>query len=91
MSTGPRSLAGKPLAGVSRYAKQRYSSLIRHGSVCNTFQEPTVTSIIDAKKTTVCGESGFPSEFLVPSHARTGGLLGSRRPMQQLRPSQPPQ
>ena len=37
---------------------------MRHGSVCNTFQQPTVTSIIDVKKTTAWGESGFPSEFL---------------------------
>ena len=35
-----------------------------HDSVCNTVQEPTVTSIIVAKKTTTWGESGFPSEFL---------------------------
>ena len=33
-------------------------------NVYNTFQEPTVTSIIDVKKTTAWGESGFPSEFL---------------------------
>ena len=48
-----------------------YSSLIRHGIVCNTFQEPTVTSIIDAEKTTICGESGFPSEFLAFNTLRT--------------------
>ena len=35
-----------------------------HDSVCNTVQEPTVTSTIVAKKTTTWGESGFPSEFL---------------------------
>ena len=35
-----------------------------HDSVCNTVQEPTVTSTIIAKKTTTWGESGFPSEFL---------------------------
>ena len=35
-----------------------------HDSVCNTVQEPTVTSTIAAKKTTTWGESGFPSEFL---------------------------
>ncbi len=35
-----------------------------HDSICNTVQEPTVTSIIVAKKTTTWGESGFPSEFL---------------------------
>ena len=35
-----------------------------HDSVCNTVQEPTVTSTIVAKKTTTWRESGFPSEFL---------------------------
>ena len=35
-----------------------------HDSVCNTVQEPTVTSTIVAKKTTTWGESGLPSEFL---------------------------
>ena len=49
---------------VSRYANQTYYSLIRHTSVCNTFQKPSITSIIDVKKTTTWGESGFPSEFL---------------------------
>ena len=67
----PRSLAGKPLAGFSRYARQTYYSLMWHDSVCNTVQEPTVTSTIVAKKTTTWGESGFPSEFLAPSH---GGM-----------------
>ena len=37
---------------------------MRYDSVCNTVQEPTVTSTIVAKKTTTWGESGFPSEFL---------------------------
>ena len=41
-----------------------------HYSVCNTVQEPTVTSIIDVKKTTAWGESGFPSEFLAPLAAQ---------------------
>ena len=45
------------------YAKQTQSSLKRHGSVCNTFQEPTVTSTIDVKKTTAWGESGFRPDF----------------------------
>ncbi len=45
-----------------------------HDSICNTVQEPTVTSIIVAMKTTTWGESGFPSEFL----GRTG-LIGSFR------------
>ena len=35
-----------------------------HDSICNTVQEPTVTSIIVAKKTAAWRESGFPSEFL---------------------------
>ena len=35
-----------------------------HDSICNTVQEPTLTSTIVAKKTTTWGESGFPSEFL---------------------------
>ncbi len=35
-----------------------------HDSVCNTVQEPTVTSTIVAKKTAAWRESGFPSEFL---------------------------
>ena len=54
----------KAIGRVSRYAKQTYYSLIRHGSVCNTFQEPTVTSTIVAKKTTAWGESGFPARLL---------------------------
>jgi hypothetical protein len=37
---------------------------MRHDSVCNAFQAPSVISIIVAKKTTTWGESGFPSEFL---------------------------
>ena len=36
-----------------------------HDSVCNTVQEPTVTSTIVAKKTTTWGESGFPARLLV--------------------------
>ena len=55
----------KAIGRVSRYAKQMYSSLIRHGNVSNTCQEPTVTSIIDLKKTTAWGESGFPARLLV--------------------------
>ena len=55
----------KAIGQLSRYAKQTDYSLIRHGNVSNTCQEPTVTSIIDPKKTTALGESGFPSEFLV--------------------------
>ena len=48
----------------SGYARQTYYSLMWHDSICNTVQEPTVTSTIVAKKTTTWGESGFPSEFL---------------------------
>ena len=36
--SGPRGLAGKPLAGFRGYAKQTYSSLMRYDSKCNTFQ-----------------------------------------------------
>ena len=41
-----------------------YYSRIRRDSVCNTFQDPIVTSVIDAKKITAWGESGFPARFL---------------------------
>ena len=50
-----------------------------HDSVCNTVQEPTITSTIVAKKTTTWGESGFPSEFL--------GAPTSRVFFQHLEPS----
>ena len=46
-----------------------------HDSVCNTVQEPTVTSTIVVKKTTTWGESGFPSEFL---DAKFADLVGMR-------------
>ena len=46
------------------YAKQTYYSRIRRDSVCNTFQEPIITSVIDVKKITAWGESGFPARFL---------------------------
>ena len=46
------------------YAKQTYYSRIRRDSVCNTFQDPIITSVIDAKKITAWGESGFPARFL---------------------------
>ena len=49
---------------VSRYANQTYCSLTRHASVCNTLHKRSIISIIDVKKTTTWGESGFPSEFL---------------------------
>ena len=51
---------------VSHYAKQTYHSRIRRYGVYNTFQEPIITSIIDVKKITACGESGFPARFLGP-------------------------
>ena len=50
---------------------------MRHCSICITFQEPTVTSIIDVKKTAAWGESGFPSEFLVAAKAGLTGETGS--------------
>ena len=59
-----RGLAGKPIGRVSYYAKQTYYSRIRRDSVCNTFHKPIITSIIDVKKITACGESGFPTGFL---------------------------
>ena len=46
------------------YSKQTYYSRIRRDSVCNTFQDPIITSVIDAKKITAWGESGFPARFL---------------------------
>ena len=49
---------------VSRYARQTYCGLTRHASVCNTLHKRSIISIIDVKKTTTWGESGFPSEFL---------------------------
>ena len=45
---------------------------MRHESVCKPFQQPTFTSIIDIKKTTAWGESGFPSEFLGRLEDETG-------------------
>ena len=59
---------------VSRYANQTYCSLTRHASVCNTFHKPFITSIIDVKKTTTWGESGFPSEFLDPECSNAGEM-----------------
>ena len=48
-----------------------------HVSVCNTVQEPTVTSTTDVKKTTTWGESGFPSEFL-DGGSNAGRLEGTQ-------------
>ena len=98
--------SGRKASGqLSRYAKQMDYSLMWLGSVCNTLQEPTVTSIIDLKKTTVCGESGFPSEFLgvsatqsvAPEHiaellgieVRAGDELLPRERFQELEDIQP--
>ena len=47
-----RGLAGKPSAGFCTTPKQTYYSRIRRDSVCNTFQDPIITSVIDAKKIT---------------------------------------
>ena len=41
-----------------------YYSRIRRDSACDTFQEPIITSVIDVKKITACGESGFAARFL---------------------------
>ena len=49
---------------VLHYAKQTYFSHIRRDNVCNTFQKPVITSVIDVKKIAVWGESGFPARFL---------------------------
>ena len=49
------------------YAKQTYYSRIRRDSICNTFQEPIITSVIDVKKIAAWGESGFPARFLGPT------------------------
>ena len=46
------------------YARQTYYRRIRRDSACNTFQEPIITSVIDVKKITAWGESGFPARFL---------------------------
>ena len=46
------------------YSKQTYYSRIRRDSACNTLQDPIITSVIDAKKITAWGESGFPARFL---------------------------
>ena len=54
---------------------------MRHGNVSNTFQQPTVTSIIDVKKTTAWGESGFPSEFLGLPISFGKGLRPVKRPL----------
>ena len=60
----------KAIGRVSHYAKQTYYSPIRRDSVCNTFQDPVITSVIDAKKITAWGESGFPARFLWCSRDR---------------------
>ena len=49
------------------YAKQTYFSHIRRDNVCNTFQKPVITSVIDVKKIAAWGESGFPARFLEDS------------------------
>ena len=52
------------MAGFRATPDRRIIVLYGMIGVCNTVQEPTVTSTIVAKKTTTWGESGFPSEFL---------------------------
>ena len=59
-----RGLAGKPLAEFRATPSRRIPVLCGMGVVFKPFQQPTFTSIIDIKKTTAWGESGFPSEFL---------------------------
>ena len=59
-------LSGRKAIGrVLHYARQTYYRRIRRDSACNTFQEPIITSVIDVKKITAWGESGFPARFLV--------------------------
>ena len=60
-----RDLARKPIGRVSYYVNQTHYSRIGRGGVYNKFHKPIITSIIDVKKITACGESGFPAGFLV--------------------------
>ena len=65
----------KAIGRVSRYAKQTYYSLIRHGNVSNTCQEPTVTSIIDAEENDGLGGIGVPGQTssIMPAPLTPGG------------------
>ena len=45
---------------------------------CNTFQEPIITSVIDIKKITAWGESGFPARFLVRLNSPQTAQLAGR-------------
>ena len=59
-----RDLARKPIGRVSYYVNQTHYSRIGRSGVYNKFHKPIITSIIDVKKITACGESGFPAGFL---------------------------
>ncbi len=48
---------------------------MRRDSVCNTFQEPIITSVIDVNEITACGESRFPARFLGASLAEHQGQV----------------
>ena len=71
----------KAIGRVLHYAKQTYYSRIRRDSVCNTFQDPIITSVIDAKKITAWGESGFPARFLAVPGPRPRQSQMYRRPI----------
>ena len=61
----PGGLAGKPLAGFCTTPSRR-------------IQEPIITSVIDVKKITACGESRFPARFLavrIGADLRYSGLM----------------
>ena len=61
---GPRSLAGKPLAGFRATPDRRI--IVLCGMIVSViwFKNPLLQRQVVAKKTTTWGESGFPSEFL---------------------------
>ena len=59
-----RGPARKHIGRVSYYVNQTHYSRIGRGGVYNKFHKPIITSIIDVKKITACGESGFPAGFL---------------------------
>ena len=63
---------------VLHYAKQTYYRRIRRDSVCNTFQDPIITSVIDAKKITALrriGVSGQISRDRIQRRGRLGGRV----------------
>ena len=65
------------MQGVGNPAAKRIDARIRRDSVCNTFQEPIITSVIDVKKIAAWGESGFPARFLVLQRRFNGPLRES--------------